>query len=788
MGNVIKYQEGGSETNSVKKGNYWFGVGGRGYGPSNTTGFYAGFSPPENGYVLYISDGGGGVSNYIANNDDELTSLVNRTTGNSFENVLEALNHIASNNDLAVLNSNFEQVVTDGLVLNVDASSIVSYPTTESVWYDLSGNGNDGGLVNGPTFDPNGAIVFDGVDDKIDLNSLITLSGSFTWTATCYSNAMSGTQNRQVYVGGNSTWFEQSDDDTLYVVNNNERSFNLELPTDITPQDKYYNIAVKRKSDNTFDYYFNGVKQTLRNGGDQQVSGSYYINTVGSLGVGRYWNGGINKVQVYNKELTDSEISQNYYGGPIVTDGLVFAVDAGNLVSYESGSTDAYSLTGSINSSLVNEITYLNSNGGHWETDGVDDYISIPGTGDLDFGVNDNFTIETWVNLQSIPSSGNTSAICCKANCCGIDWYFPTENTITFRAGIRNSTDGQQSFGSNNYRSLNQWYHLVFTYTSNQSNGMKLYVNGELDSTLTSVGLSEFSDNTKAFRIGGNTPLGGTGNYSNIKSSTTRMYNKALTADEVWQNYLAQSIRFKNTPQNAITEVGGYAFKIDAANPSSYPGSGNTVTSVGSETFTSTLYGGAAYSSEGGGSFLFDGTDDIAISDISNFNVASMSFSVDTWFKFASPADTGSTDHHAFIGGGGWGGTGDAWYLGARTYTNGYEEANLNFFGQGATGQVPSDYDEQEWNHYCGTYNINTGKAAVYLNGVQISIQDSTYISRTAMPLEWGAVIYSANTPNGIREYYQHGYIGPARIWKDKELSEEEVIQNYNAAKTRFGL
>ena len=474
----------------------------------------------------------------------------------------------------------------------------------------------------------------------------------------------------------------------------------------------------------------------------------------------------------------------------IVTDGLVLALDAADVNSYQSGSTSWNNLAnGQSNGVLVNSPDFISDNGNSYlETDGTDSILRIPGDGQVDFGVNDNFTIESWFNLQAVPSSGNTSAICVKDNRIGIDWYYPAVDDLYVRVGVRNDVDGQQSFGSYQNVNLNQWYNVVFTYVPNLSDGMKMYINGEFERSTTNVGFSDFSDPTRDYFIGSNSAIGGTNVRGNIQISNIKMYSKTLTASEVLQNYNATKNRFKNTSQNAITEVSGYAFKIDAANPSSYPGSGTTVTSVGSETFTSTLYG-ATYSSEGGGSFLFDGTDDIAISDISNFNVASMSFSVDTWFKFASSIVTGSTDDtHAFIGGGGWGGTGDAWHLGGKTYGSGYEEIDFTFFGDGATGQFPASYDEQEWNHYCGTYSISTGKAAVYLNGVQISIEDSTYISRTAMPLEWGAVIYSANTSNGIREYYQHGYIGPARIWKNKELSEEEVLQNYNAAKTRFGL
>ena len=56
-------------------------------------------------------------------------------------------------------------IITDGLVLNLDAGNIKSYPESGTTWFDKSGNGNDGTLTNGPTFDSGslGSIVFDGV-------------------------------------------------------------------------------------------------------------------------------------------------------------------------------------------------------------------------------------------------------------------------------------------------------------------------------------------------------------------------------------------------------------------------------------------------------------------------------------------------------------------------------------------------------------------------------------------------------------------------------------------------
>jgi hypothetical protein len=63
--------------------------------------------------------------------------------------------------------------VTSGLVLELDAGNIKSYPTTGTTWFDKSGNARNGTLTNGPTFNTGslGSIVFDGVDDYVSLGT-----------------------------------------------------------------------------------------------------------------------------------------------------------------------------------------------------------------------------------------------------------------------------------------------------------------------------------------------------------------------------------------------------------------------------------------------------------------------------------------------------------------------------------------------------------------------------------------------------------------------------------------
>lgn len=64
------------------------------------------------------------------------------------------------------------RIITDGLVLCLDAANPKSYPRTGNTWFDLSGYGNNGTLTNGPVYNSenNGSIVFDGVNDFTSVN------------------------------------------------------------------------------------------------------------------------------------------------------------------------------------------------------------------------------------------------------------------------------------------------------------------------------------------------------------------------------------------------------------------------------------------------------------------------------------------------------------------------------------------------------------------------------------------------------------------------------------------
>ena len=81
-------------------------------------------------------------------------------------------------------------IVKDGLVLHLDAANYKSYPGSGTTWSDLSGNGNNGTLTNGPTFDSGnrGSIVFDGSNDFVYLSNPSSLAfgtGDFSIEIWC---------------------------------------------------------------------------------------------------------------------------------------------------------------------------------------------------------------------------------------------------------------------------------------------------------------------------------------------------------------------------------------------------------------------------------------------------------------------------------------------------------------------------------------------------------------------------------------------------------------------------
>jgi len=228
----------------------------------------------------------------------------------------------------------------------------------------------------------------------------------------------------------------------------------------------------------------------------------------------------------------------------IVTDGLVFYIDAANPRSYVSGSLNSYSLINStISGSLINDVRFGSGSQGSFEFgfDGVDDYIQTNTRMPLTSGQTD-ITLNFWFKIVGNSAGGNHGLIDTLAI------NTPRRSRILIndgRTSIRYDVAGNDlTITLTSTLSLYTWYYL--TLTKDSVNGSKIYINNEYeggDASDTGVIEGTFAGGTwpnTVFGVGAYNPTYFlNGNIANIQC-----YNRALTSQEVLHNYNALKGRF----------------------------------------------------------------------------------------------------------------------------------------------------------------------------------------------------------------------------------------------------
>jgi energy-coupling factor transporter ATP-binding protein EcfA2 len=328
MPNPIKYTT-GSETDALKKGNFYIGTGDVGKGPSDVTGYYQGISPSEGGYVIYMNREGapGDLSYHNAPTDSELITFTNNLAGQSYTTVNECLVYYAGQSDKVVLNRDYEGIVTDGLVLNLDAGFTPSYPKSGTTWTDLSLSGNNGTLTNGPTFsaDGGGTIVFDGVDDYVAISdsTSLNITGSISMEILFKTPRESITERlitKELFVGTFGLGYQlsrYSSDRMLATYNNgNTRIFLYSNKKASDFFSNYTHVIYTYNGSNSQKMWINGVDESGQN---QFISNFTAGSTAGvDLNIMRRGRsqeeaqGTIAYTRLYNKGLSQSEVLQNY--------------------------------------------------------------------------------------------------------------------------------------------------------------------------------------------------------------------------------------------------------------------------------------------------------------------------------------------------------------------------------------------------------------------------------------------------------------------------------------------
>lgn len=219
----------------------------------------------------------------------------------------------------------FPQIVTDGLVLCLDAGNKLSYPGTGTTWTDLTRNKNNGALTNGPTFSNagGGTIVFDGVNDYIYGTTQTPLpygSSPRTIEVICTPRP-SGTYNEQdiFSYGAELTGQRVNIVNTTSLISLALKGHNYGKSGLSLSGFNHISFIYPNNSTTSDQWliYLNGTQLT----GLTTIAGSTLsMNTasVNSFYMGTditfysYYSGKISNIKMYNRALTQNEVLRNY--------------------------------------------------------------------------------------------------------------------------------------------------------------------------------------------------------------------------------------------------------------------------------------------------------------------------------------------------------------------------------------------------------------------------------------------------------------------------------------------
>lgn len=431
--------------------------------------------------------------------------------------------------------SSTPSIVLSGLVLYLDAGNPSSYPGSGTTWTDLSGQGNDATLTNGPIFDTEsgGCFVFDGVDDYAPLSTNGFPFGSSPVTLSVWARlAETGSTYNWIFAYGSPSFgaarFLGRFGNTCYF-----GGYAQDITVTLAPGAPWFNLVGVYDGSNV-SIYVDGALVA----GPSAISWNA-IPSQSALGRqvngGEYWRGKTAQVLVYDRALTSAEILENFnvtksrYLPNVALSGLVLYLEAGNLDSYPGSGTTLTDLMGSSDATLYNSPTYSS---GYLQFDGNNQYLV------------------TNTSLGSKVSSDVTTLSI---------WAYPMDNgVILAELGTPNLNTGwhdsqmEMVGGTMKFRfwdgtgssiltstiptPLNAWYNFTILH---DGTSLFAYVNGQSAGSITFSRQNpiEFGQGLYYGIAGNDSTDLGDGSYANMRFGEFFVYNRALTLEEIQQNF-----------------------------------------------------------------------------------------------------------------------------------------------------------------------------------------------------------------------------------------------------------
>ena len=221
---------------------------------------------------------------------------------------------------------------------------------------------------------------------------------------------------------------------------------------------------------------------------------------------------------------------------------------------------------------------------------------------------------------------------------------------------------------------------------------------------------------------------------------------------------------------NPRTITDGLVLCLDAGNPKSYPGSGTTWTDLSGNGYVGTLQNSPTYNVNNGGYFEFDGVDTAITTNLTRDND---NFSYSAWFRYG-------------------GGTGERDIIDTFEGTS-TEWTRLNVLNGNHSFHIDNDNNKtvlqgsaaqtNVWYNSVGTWDPSTGSMKLYVNG---ELDAQTTKAQTTTISGLSNLFIGARSSSSYLEVFI-GNIACVYVYS-KTLTPQEIQQNYNALKSRFGL
>jgi len=441
---------------------------------------------------------------------------------------------------------------------------------------------NHGTLMNGCTFAAGKigqAFTFDGVNDVVTLpTNTMKFTNNFTISLWFNVNASDGMLFSNYHNDGSGDYgyfLHKTGSNLRWQVysSGNLNNKTVTIPSYVT--NTWFHVVVT--ANNTVE---NGFSNAIYINGSLAGYNTYMdniryhstINHYPSIGAMYYgssptisnpFNGKIDAVNIWNRKLTSTEITELYNAGTGKQYPYVVGAPSSlltNLYAIYKGENNANDLLGNYNGTAVGGLTYTAGKSGNAFTfNGTNAYVSLPTN---QFNFTGDFTISAWVNISGLYIGSNVIHLMTNLNCDGAwfqnlkgIWFQIAGQTLAlslFNSGTANDVTWNDTTGSI-IKAGSGWFHVVATRKG--GTGSKIYLNGVLKNSNTNTLDANFHTNYQTPVIGNNRILNRSGAVATsdvyapngVLIDEYNVWTKELTSTDVTTLYNSGAGKFYPT-------------------------------------------------------------------------------------------------------------------------------------------------------------------------------------------------------------------------------------------------